>query len=139
MKYNSLDRAAESHKVIIMIVLLFGFISFSLNLYTSLPVKNYSLNRESVDGKLVWQKYNCNACHQIYGLGGYLGPDLTNVYSKRDTSFITVYLKNGTTTMPDFNLSSNEIYSLLAYFKSTDNSGSSDPRTFIILQNGTIK
>ena len=32
-------------------------------------------------GQQLYQESNCTACHQIYGLGGYMGPDLTNVVS----------------------------------------------------------
>ena len=30
-------------------------------------------------GQQIYQQSNCMACHQFYGLGGYMGPDLTNV------------------------------------------------------------
>ncbi len=43
--------------------------------------KPHPVGAPAAAGKLLYQKYNCQACHQIYGLGGYMGPDLTNVYS----------------------------------------------------------
>ncbi len=39
------------------------------------------LTEDSRKGKLLFQEYNCISCHQLYGLGGYMGPDLTNVIS----------------------------------------------------------
>ena len=33
-----------------------------------------------VEGKRVFQKYNCNDCHTILGFGGYYAPDLTRAY-----------------------------------------------------------
>ncbi|MBI3235010.1 MAG: cytochrome c [Bacteroidetes bacterium] len=100
---------------------------------------NYPIDNEAVNGKLIWQKYNCNACHQIYGLGGYLGSDLTNEYSLKDTNFIKAFLMNGTDIMPNFNLTEQEVNALLAFLNTIDRSGKSDPRTFRINVNGTIK
>ena len=123
----------------ILILLIFGFLFYSFILYTYLPVKIYSEKKEGENGKLVWQKYNCNSCHQIYGLGGYLGPDLTNVYSTRSKAYINSFLVNGTATMPKFNMSEYEKTCLFQYFNSVDNSGKSDPRIFIIKNDGTIE
>ncbi|MCC7298300.1 MAG: cytochrome c [Bacteroidia bacterium] len=89
-------------------------------------------------GKMVWQKYNCNACHQIYGLGGYLGPDLTNVTSIRNTKQLTAFIKSGTKSMPVLNLTDTEIECLIEFLKNVNSTGKSDPRTFQIQKNGTI-
>ncbi len=35
-----------------------------------------------VEGKRVFQKYNCNDCHTILGFGGYYAPDLTRAYAR---------------------------------------------------------
>ena len=129
----------EKRKMIVLLLLLFCYLLYSLILYSELPVKLYSKNQEGEIGKLVWQKYNCNSCHQLYGLGGYLGPDLTNVYSSRSKEYIKSFLINGTATMPKFNVNEYEINSLIQYFRSIDNSGKSDPRIFRIKTDGTIE
>ncbi|HEY0678577.1 MAG TPA: cytochrome c, partial [Chitinophagaceae bacterium] len=72
-------------------------------------------------------------------LGGYLGPDLTNVYSQKGPLLIKAFLQNGTPVMPNFHLSNNEIEALTAYLKHIDASGKSDPRTFTINIDGTIQ
>ena len=131
--------ASEKQKIWVLSFLLLTFLGYSLYLYINLPVKANPNNMESVNGKLVWQKYNCNACHQVYGLGGFLGPDLTNVYSKKGFGYTRAFLKTGTTAMPNFNLSDLEINSLLAYLQNIDASGKSDPRTFTLQTNGTIQ
>ena len=41
-----------------------------------------SLSDEVVDGKRVWEKYNCNDCHTILGFGGYYAPDMTKSYKR---------------------------------------------------------
>src|SRR3546814_19852453 len=35
---------------------------------------------DAVEGKRVFQAYNCMGCHTLLGNGAYLGPDLTNPY-----------------------------------------------------------
>jgi nitric oxide reductase subunit C len=77
------------------------------------------------EGQLLYQKHNCTACHQLYGLGGYMGPDLTNVMSARGKGgyYVTTMLKYGTARMPDFHLTENEIARITAYLKCVDESG----------------
>ena len=129
----------EKRKMIVLVLFVAAYLIYSFTLYTSLPVKQCLVDKRAGNGMLVWQKYNCNACHQLYGLGGYLGPDLTNVYSKRSEAFIKAFLKNGTTTMPNFNINDYEMNCLLKYFNTIDNSGKSDPRNFRINNDGTIE
>jgi nitric oxide reductase subunit C len=131
--------ASGSQRSFTLIVLLSAYLSFSFYLYAALPVKNITPDKPSDSGKLNWQKYNCNACHQLYGLGGYLGPDLTNVYSGKGEAYIQAFLKNGTTIMPDFHLTDLEIQQLTTFLKNIDASGKSDPKTFTLNYDGTIK
>lgn len=119
--------------------LIVGFLVYSGHLYTSLPVRSNIATEETRKGKLVWQQYNCTACHQVYGLGGYLGPDLTNTYSLKGPAFIKAFLQGGTLTMPNFHLNRQEMETLIAYLQNIDESGKADPRTFTINTNGTIE
>jgi nitric oxide reductase subunit C len=129
----------DRKKIKIVISLVLAFLCYSVFIYSSLPVKQYSVTDESISGKLIWQQYNCTACHQLYGLGGFLGPDLTNVYSYRGPDYIRAFVNSGTTIMPKFNLPDSEITALLTYLRIVDESGKADPRTFIIQNDGTIK
>jgi nitric oxide reductase subunit C len=61
--------AADSRKIVVATLLVVAFLSYSCFIYYRLPVKNYAVNPDAAAGKMVWQQYNCNACHQIYGLG----------------------------------------------------------------------
>lgn len=120
------------------------FFVFSFNIYI-IPL--HSKMQEGFDskiaseGRLVWQKYNCQSCHQLYGLGGYLGPDLTNIYSApgKGEVVIKALVKSGTTQMPSFSLTAKEESSLLQFLKSTDASGLADPRNFVVKSNGMIE
>jgi len=131
--------AFEKKKTLVAVLLISAFLFYSFHLYTSLPFRIQPISVAASKGKLIWQKYNCTSCHQIYGLGGYLGPDLTNAYSMRGPDYIKVFLLGGTTTMPNFHLKEDEISSLIAYLQNVDSSGKSDPRTFRINTNGTIE
>ena len=130
--------STDRNKLLIFLLLFTGFLSYSFIIYTNLEEEEIVVSTEAAEGKLVWQKYNCGSCHQFYGLGGHLGPDLTNVYSKRNPEYITVFLKNGTPVMPNFHLSKTEIQALLAFLEQADASGSSDPRTYRLKYDGTI-
>lgn len=124
--------------VILFSILVASFLIYSFYLYNNLPFKTREVNKESLNGKDIWQEKNCNACHQIYGLGGFLGPDLTNVYSLKSPEYIKAFIISGTAVMPKFNLTNNEINCLIAYLKSVDASGNADPKKITLNINGTI-
>ena len=128
----------DTHKRLVLGILCTCFLVYSFTLYMNPPSAKTEVSAEAAAGKLHWQNKNCASCHLIYGLGGHLGPDLTNVYSKRSPAYITAFLKHGTVTMPDFKLNTVEIASLISFFQNIDSSGVSDPRTFLIHSNGTI-
>lgn len=130
---------SDKYKLIVILLLIVSFLTYSGFIYKSLPASDMSVTEETNNGKMIWQQYNCTACHQVYGLGGYLGPDLTNTFSLKGPEYIAAFLKSGTVTMPNFHLNENEIAALIAYMKNIDMSGSADPRTFIINYDGTIK
>lgn len=115
--------------------LCFLFLVYSFSIYLS-PLsekrKETFDKTASVRGKLVWQNYNCQSCHQLFGLGGYLGPDLTNVISHQPMGLAAMraIIKSGTKQMPAFNLTDREFNDLIEFLKSADSEGKSDPRSF---------
>lgn len=123
-------------------VLCFAFLSYSISIYTLPPAEHSSAGiSRTAEGRLVWQKYNCQSCHQLYGLGGYLGPDLTNIYSAkgRGEIFIKAMLRSGVRQMPAFDLAPEEVADLLEFLKAADASGTADPRHFKIRLSGMIE
>jgi nitric oxide reductase subunit C len=98
------------------------------------------LSDSAKSGKLLFQKYNCTACHQLYGLGGYMGPDLTNVISRpgKGADYCRAFLSGGTNGMPDFKLNHKELNELIAYLTYIDKTGISPVKKFEINPNGTV-
>jgi len=128
----------DTVKWLVAATLTTAFLVYSIRLYSVLPSPGVHLDPRADRGKAVWQENNCTACHQLYGLGGYLGPDLTNEFSRRDTVFIRQFIRTGTPVMPAYDLDEREFSDLLRFLAHVDTTGVSDPRSFTIRHNGTI-
>ncbi len=124
--------------VFLALVSCFMVYSFSIYLRPALPAG--ASQAKAMQGRLVWQKYNCQACHQLYGLGGYLGPDLTNMMATpyKDPTYLHAILKSGIKQMPSFHLDEEELEQLIAFLQSTNASGTASPASFTILPTGMI-
>jgi len=129
----------DINKLVLFLVLIISFIFYSGFLYTQNADLAAIAGTSKDLGKKIWQEKNCIACHQIYGLGGYLGPDLTNTYSQKGSNHIKAFLRSGTQVMPNFHLSENELENLTQYLKSIDESGIGSPRKLKINYDGTIE
>jgi nitric oxide reductase subunit C len=81
------------------------------------------MNEEARSGQQLFQKHNCIACHQFYGLGGYMGPDLTNVVSNKGSAYARAFLMSGTQRMPNFNLNETELDAMVAFLEFVDTTG----------------
>ena len=104
---------------IIILVILNLFVASFVIIYAG---KEDKANSETT-GIEVWRSKNCQACHAIYGLGGHIGPDLTNVYTRKNEAYINLVLKNGLLNMPDLNLSTYERKQLISYLKEVNKTG----------------
>lgn len=129
-------------KIAVYATLVISYFVYTGFVYTS-GTESFSpqteLSPEAKQGKILFQQHNCIACHQLFGLGGYLGPDLTNVISTKSEGYARVILENGTLAMPNFKLNASEINQLIAFLKVVDASGTSPPRSFEIEWDGTVK
>jgi nitric oxide reductase subunit C len=85
--------------------------------------KTAKLSPAGVEGKKSWNKNNCMVCHQFFGMGGYLGPDLTNVVERIGPETTAWVLRNGRGSMPDMNLSEVEINDLVSFLSEMNTTG----------------
>ena len=112
------------------LLILFGLLGlfsvYNFVIYTSdSAYKSVRLSEKAIQGETLWLKNNCNSCHQIYGLGGYLGPDITNVYSKegKGEQYIKTILNSGIQSMPVFSFNEEEKEQFVQFFKELDQTG----------------
>ena len=110
--------------VFVGLMLVYAF--YNVIIYTDKSdYGDVKLSPRAVKGETLWLKNNCNACHQLYGLGGYLGPDLTNVYSASGKSeeVLRTFMISGVKSMPRFNFSNEEQDNILQFLKEVDETG----------------
>ncbi|AFD05650.1 c-type cytochrome [Solitalea canadensis] len=86
---------------------------------------NIPPSEKAIKGWHLWQANNCHTCHQLYGLGGYMGPDLTNIASDSTKGYyyMKAFIKSGSAKMPDFHLSDTETDEIIAFLQWVDKSG----------------
>ncbi|MCH7848879.1 MAG: cytochrome c [Planctomycetes bacterium] len=80
------------------------------------------------EGRRIWHRHNCQSCHQFYGFGGFLGPDLTNATQRLTPERLEHLLTVGSEQMPSFNLSSDEIEAFSAFLAAMNDTGRGQAR-----------
>jgi nitric oxide reductase subunit C len=111
----------------VFIILIVSYCTYSALIYSYSSKTSETPSLSVTKGLNLWQSKNCQACHQLYGLGGYMGPDLTNIISdsNKGSSYASAFIQSGTARMPKFNLSATEVNELLAFLTWVDQSGQS--------------
>ncbi|MDI6783398.1 MAG: c-type cytochrome [bacterium] len=85
--------------------------------------KEENLTAQVIEGKKTWQKYNCNDCHTILGIGAYYAPDVTKVASYRDADWLRRFFRDSSAVgpasrkMPNQKLTETEIDNLIAFLQ----------------------
>jgi nitric oxide reductase subunit C len=96
------------------------------------PPSGARLDGPALEGARVWQEHNCNVCHQVYGWGGFLGPDLTNVAGRLGKDGLRARLAevtaDGSGQMPPIPLSDEDLDALVAWFADLDQTGAGQLR-----------
>ncbi len=86
------------------------------------------LTAEASRGQELWHAHNCQSCHQVYGFGGFLGPDLTNAANQLTDERLSVVLTSGTDVMPAFHMSSEERAAVRTFLVELDLTGQGQVR-----------
>ncbi len=103
-------------RLIAALVLCFG-IQTSL-VYSD--TRSTPLSEVALVGRALWHQHACQTCHQFYGQGGFLGPDLTHAASRVDSTRLVSLLKVGSGQMPALDLSDAEIAALSEFLEWMD-------------------
>ena len=103
---------------------MISYCLYSIWVYTAGTDTCEYMSVHESEGKAIFEQHNCESCHQLFGLGGYLGPELTTVISDptRGALYARAMLHAGGTRMPDFHFSEQEIDALIAYLAYVDRS-----------------
>jgi len=82
--------------------------------------KNAPLSEAGVRGRQIFHENACQVCHQMYGQGGFLGPDLTNAASRVDQTRLVSLLTVGSGQMPAFDFDESQISDVRAFLEEID-------------------
>lgn len=104
--------------------LLLAFVTQGVFVYgDSVAQAQSPLTALELHGRQVFLAHNCYACHQIYGFGGFLGPDLTNAAQRVSRARLDELLTHGSKQMPAFGLPTGDIDAVEAYLRAIDRTG----------------
>lgn len=119
-----MTKILQNRIVIISLVSFFALYNYFVYTQTSIEPTRL-LSNLALKGEGLYQKNNCTACHQFYGLGGYLGPDLTNVISSPDKgeAYVKAFLNSGIKSMPKFNFNEEEKNAIVQFLREVDETG----------------
>ncbi len=118
---------SEAAKQGMMIVLVTCFVIQSCLVYfdaSAAPV----LSSAALQGRRIWHENNCQSCHQFYGFGGFLGPDLTNVTERLTPGRLDDLLTVGSAQMPAFDMSPQEIEAINVFLTGMNETGRGQAR-----------
>ncbi|MCP4860546.1 MAG: cytochrome c [Planctomycetes bacterium] len=122
-------------------ILVLCFVCQSYLVYTD-PTETRALEGQELAGRRVWLANNCQACHQFYGFGGFLGPDLTNAASRLQKWQLADRLALGEGQMPKFDLPEHDIEALWAFLSAMNETGvgqARNPKSDGFAANGTLQ
>lgn len=109
---------SPSSKKVLLAVLVACF-AFQSGLVYSDEV-DLRLSDEAVEGRKLFHDGSCQVCHQLWGQGGFLGPDLTNSASRVDETRLASLLTVGSGQMPAYDFSAEQIAQMRAFLDEID-------------------
>ncbi|WP_457664973.1 c-type cytochrome [Thiolapillus sp.] len=104
-----------------------AFLALTYQTHAAWPARDNheALNDTVALGKKVWEDHDCIGCHTLLGEGAYFAPELGNVYKRYGSveaikAFIMSRPKDGVPgrrSMPQFNLSDEELTAVAEFLK----------------------
>lgn len=118
-------RATRTILVVATLASALVFLGMTIDSLREMQTRTHSdqISEQVIEGKRLWQHYDCNDCHTILGIGGYYAPDVTKSYSIRGEAWLAQFLKNPAgmyptgRQMPNFHLDDAQVGALAAYLK----------------------
>ena len=95
---------SEAAKQGLVVALVACFVIQSCLVYFD-PSPAPGLTNAARQGRRIWHTHNCQSCHQLYGFGGFLGPDLTNATERLTPARLEHLLTVGSREMPAWSAS----------------------------------
>jgi nitric oxide reductase subunit C len=111
-----------------LLVLVACFAAQTAFVYSDEPGQ-VQLSGIALKGQIIWRQNNCQSCHQLYGFGGFMGPDLTNASSRLTPDWLSIVLVEGISQMPAFHMPEEDIAAIAAYLSAMDKTGRGQART----------
>lgn len=113
------------------------FLGLTFHTEKTLPERDHreNITEEVALGKLVWEENNCIGCHTLLGEGAYFAPELGNVYKRfgNSTEAIKGFIQSrpkdgipGRRSMPQFDLSDEELDAVAEFLKWTSEIDTND-------------
>lgn len=130
-------RCGSCAKAITLIVLILAFLAQTYFVYTDTK-DSVQLDPLATAGRQLWMQNNCQACHQLHGFGGFLGPDLTNATARLELDQLESKLALGEGQMPLFEMDSNQALSLWAFLSAMNETGIGQARNPNLVQVASI-
>jgi nitric oxide reductase subunit C len=113
---------------VLLFLLCCAFVGQTWLVYSDPIGREDSLSPDAREGQAIWRENNCQSCHQLYGYGGFLGPDLTNTIKNLSPARISAILSEGLGQMPAFGLDAEEQRKVVLFLEGMDATGVSQPR-----------
>ncbi len=108
----------------VVVSAVFLYLTYLSHMSFSASTHPENITSQVEHGKKVWERHACIDCHTLLGEGAYYAPELGNVIARRGEPFVRTVLETaavqgwGTTRkMPQFDLSKEDIDSLVEFFK----------------------
>lgn len=110
-----------------LIGLVMAFLLQTVLVYADLD-DTVKIEGPELTGRRLWQKNNCQSCHQLHGFGGFLGPDLTNATTRVTREQFDLQLATGNEQMPAFTMEDHEMDAIWAYLTAMNETGTGQAR-----------